>query len=164
MLAESARRRSRSAPLGFGVTFGLVLAAAQPAAPASSPQPALACPAQLIVRQNQAANAGGWTVGILPGHHRPRSGRHALSNISIAEGPPEQQGFLAPDDSRRAEGGLVNRWTLGPSKLGYWLICEYEDSGANLNLRLGGEIGRCAIRYDAHDHVLTDSRAISCGP
>lgn len=124
----------------------------------------LACPGALAVHRDRSFEAPGWTVGFLPGHRRPRPGSHALSGVSLSDGPPAEQAFLAPDDSDRAGGALTNRWSLGRSPRGYWLICEYESSGANLSRRLPPEIGQCSVRYDASDRVLKDGRAVACGP
>lgn len=122
----------------------------------------LACPGALVVHQDRSFAAPGWSIGMMAGHRRPRPGGHPLSGVSLSDGPPAEQAFLAPDASERAGGRLVNRWSLAPQPRGYWLTCEYDSAGAYLNQRLPDEIGQCRVRYDAADRVLKDGSAVTC--
>jgi hypothetical protein len=95
------------------------------------------CPPTISVEQKAAAS-NEWSVGYskMPA---------ALSSATIFEGPPEEQASLKYDDERTAKDEIIQTWQLPSSARGYWLVCGYANTTAQLRRKLPDDVHACEV-------------------
>ncbi|RYF90262.1 MAG: hypothetical protein EON95_17280 [Caulobacteraceae bacterium] len=112
------------------------------------------CPARLKTEQTAQAPAG-WTA------QRLNIYQGALMTVLLSDGPPAEQAYLAPDESRAEGSRTTNVWVLGRNRRNIWLTCQYDGADVALTRRLPADIIECEAIYD--DNLGTDSfQAFSC--
>src|ERR1700732_784371 len=92
----------------------------------------VACPPNISVEQKAAAPSE-WSVDY-------SKAPAALSSATIFEGPPEEQASLKYDDERTTKDEVIQRWKLPASDRGYWIVCGYTNTTAQLRRRLPSDI------------------------
>ena len=117
--------------------FGVALIVVLFTLPAAVARAQVACPPNVSVEQ-KAASPGGWSVGYssLPA---------ALSSATIFEGPPEEQASLKYDDERSGKDAIIQTWELPASNRGYWMVCGYTNTTAQLRRNLPRDIHACEV-------------------
>ncbi len=156
-----------------------LLAAALAILPGLANAADIACPTSLTTLGGGTAPPG-WTLVRRPsptgfpfaGAERP--GRHALSGISVLDGPPEEIMAEAPATLVPDEGGsgrptpprLTQRWNLStPSERGYLLVCHYTGTAAVLTQPLPQNVRECrqTLPVDARGQITeTGERSTRC--
>lgn len=131
----------RAAALALG------LASAAWAAP-SEPAPALSCPASVEVREQAGTEPGSpWQAMADPGLPV-----HALSGVSMLQGPPEQGARLVPDFERKAGKLRHYGWTFkpvpaaAPAEDTLWLACSYHHTALILVRPVPAGMKRCEVQ------------------
>jgi hypothetical protein len=126
--------------LAFLLVLGLVPAAQATEAPH--------CPATLEVIETPAAVPPGFRAyqdRNPPAEAKGAPTTHGLSTIMFSDGPPEQQGWLAPDNSTKAG----NDWTFAASQTELWLSCGYLATDVIISTKLPKGITSCRVTLDA---------------
>ncbi len=97
----------------------------------------VAFPANISVEQ-KASTVSGWSIDYskLPS---------ALSSATIFEGPPEEQASLKYDDEHTTKDSIIQTWELPASKRGYWMVCGYSNTSAQLRRKLPADVHACEI-------------------
>jgi len=138
--------------------LALCLASATWAAP-SEPAPALACPASVEVReQPSAAPASPWQAMADPGLPV-----HALSGVSMLQGPPDQGARLVPDFERKAGQRRHYGWTFKPvpasvpAQEALWLACSYHHTALILVRPVPAGMKRCEVQ----ERLLPTGRSLA---
>jgi hypothetical protein len=108
------------------VTFGRVAAYAQ-----------VACPSNIAVEQKAAA-PNDWTLDY-------SKAPAPLSSVTIFEGAPEEQASLKYDNERATKDEIIQTWELPASERGYWIICGYSNTSAQLRRKLPNDIRACEV-------------------
>jgi hypothetical protein len=88
----------------------------------------VACPATIAAEQKAAAPAE-WSLGYA-------AAPAELSSVTIFDGPPEQQASLKYDDERTTKDEIIQTWDLPSSERGYWIVCGYTNTTAQLRRKL----------------------------
>ena len=101
----------------------------------------LSCPLELVASQTATAPAPEWAVSYETYPLR-------LSGMSVFDGPPDEQADLKYHDSRKANREWTVRWRLAPNPRGYWLMCRYDGTRAQVSRRIPDGATRCTGRYD----------------
>ena len=138
--------------------LALCLASATWAAP-SAPAPDLACPASVEVReQPSAAPASPWQAMADPGLPV-----HALSGVSMLQGPPDQGARLVPDFERKAGQRRHYGWTFKPvpasvpAQEALWLACSYHHTALILVRPVPAGMKRCEVQ----ERLLPTGRSLA---
>ena len=100
-------------------------------------QAQVACPPNISVEQKTAA-PNEWSVDYSKAHA-------ALSSVTIFEGPPEEQASLKYDDERTAKDEIIQTWELPASDRGYWIVCGYTSTTAQLRRKLPTDLRACQV-------------------
>jgi hypothetical protein len=97
----------------------------------------VACPPNISVAQKATAPSE-WSADYskLPA---------ALSSVTIFEGPPEELGSLKYDDERTTKDSVIQTWELPASDRGYWIVCGYTNTSAQLRRKLPSELHACEV-------------------
>jgi len=127
------------------------------ASPAAFAAPA--CPTTITVSQSPAKipqNFTAYTDGNPPTKMPPHATEHPLENIMFTEGPPEEQGWLAPDSTEN----LVSTYDLtgDTNSKSIFLICAYESTDIIVATPLPPGIKTCrvqSVKDDAGPPILT---------
>jgi hypothetical protein len=97
----------------------------------------VACPKNLSVDQKATApNDWGVDYSKLPA---------ALSSATIFDGPPAEQASLKYDDQRTTSNSVIQTWALPASVRGYWLVCGYTNTTAQLERKLPNDARTCEV-------------------
>lgn len=138
--------------------LALCLASAGWAAP-SEPAPALACPASVEVREQPGATpASPWQAMADPGLPV-----HALSGVSMLQGPPDQGARLVPDYERKAGKLRHYGWTFKPvpaapsAEEALWLACSYHHTALILVRPVPAGMKRCEVQ----ERLLPSGRSLA---
>lgn len=99
------------------------------------------CPPEIMVRQTISQSPAPWKTF-------NSDERHPYTGVSFSEGPPDRKVTLAPGKQTRGRNGSVLRWSLPPSKEGYWVSCEYAQTSATIASPLPTDIRSCEVGYD----------------
>jgi len=178
-LAAPRRRALNAAPAHGGDALRSLFFIAFAMAPAMASAADIACPTSLTTLGGGAAPPG-WTLVPRPsptgfpfaGPERP--GRHALSGISVLDGPPEDvmseaPATLVPDEGasdRPAPPRLTQRWNLSAgSERGFLLVCHYSGTAAVLTRALPRNVRECrqTLPVDARGRITdTGERSTRC--
>lgn len=115
--------------IGLAVAAFFVCAAAAPAQ--------VECPSTISVEQKATAPEA-WSVDYskMPAE---------LLSATIFEGPPEEQASLKYDDERAAKGEIIQTWQLPASARGYWIVCGYANTTAQLRRKLTDDVRACEV-------------------
>ena len=97
----------------------------------------IACPKNISVEQKAVA-PNEWSVDY-------SKAPSALSSATIFEGPPEEQVSLKYDDERTMKGEIIQTWALPASERGYWIVCGYANTSAQLRRKLANDIRACDV-------------------
>jgi hypothetical protein len=97
----------------------------------------VACPRNISVEQKAVA-PNEWSVDY-------SKAPAALSSATIFEGPPEAQASLKYDDERTGKGEVIQTWELPASERGYWIVCGYTNTSAQLRRKLANDIRACEV-------------------
>jgi hypothetical protein len=103
-------------------------------------QTPVACPANISVEQKAAA-PNDWSVDY-------SKAPAALSSATIFDGPPEEQASLKYDDERSAKTEIIQTWQLPASERGYWIVCGYANTTAQLRRKLPDDIRGCEVALE----------------
>ncbi len=95
------------------------------------------CPHNIPVEQ-KADPPDQWTVG----YSREQA---ELSSATIFDGPPEDRASLKYDDETTTKTEIVQTWELPPGKRGYWIVCGYSNTTAQLRRKLPNDIRTCTV-------------------
>jgi len=95
------------------------------------------CPPNVSVEQKAAA-PNEWSVDY---SKTPA----ALSSATIFEGAPEEQASLKYDDERTTKNEIIQKWELPASDRGYWIVCGYTNTTAQLRRKLTNDIRACEV-------------------
>lgn len=97
----------------------------------------VACPANISVEQKATA-PNDWSADYakLPA---------VLSSVTIFDGPPEEQASLKYDDQRTTKTEVIQTWELPASDRGYWIVCGYTNTSAQLWRKLPNELNACEV-------------------
>lgn len=132
-----------------GLIAAAILALLAPAAVnAETDNAAPLCPPRLETTQTGKAPAG-WTAQRLDIY------QGVLMTVLLSDGPPSEQAYLAPDESRAEGSKTTNVWVLGKTMKTVWLTCQYDGTSVVLTRRLPPDIIECVAIYD--DDVGLDS-------
>jgi hypothetical protein len=123
-----------------GITLGLIAFACAIAMPALA---ATTCPLSIAVAQSASAPDPAWTV-TYSGYAT------ALSGVTIFDGPPASQASLMPDSEEKTSYSVFQTWKLGSSNNGYWLMCNYAHTTAQISQQLPPGVSKCEVSYDAN--------------
>lgn len=97
----------------------------------------VACPPNISVEQKATApNEWSTDYSKLPS---------ALSSVTIFEGPPEELGSLKYDDERTTKDAIIQTWELPASERGYWIVCGYSNTSAQLRRKLPNDVHACEV-------------------
>ena len=121
----------------LGLALGAVLTLATPAWPAT-----IVCPAQIEVEQHATHLPA--TMKALD-----RERNHRWTSVEFSDGPPEEQAWLAPDETHTSGATFTNVWRFPPGAAGTWLGCGYTGTSVLAVMRLPDSIRVCTVRYDA---------------
>jgi len=111
------------------VSFGSVAANAQ-----------VACPPNISVAQKAVApNEWGVEYSKAPA---------ALSSATIFDGPPEEQASLKYDDEHTTKDEVIQTWELPASDRGYWIVCGYTNTTAQLRRKLRNDFRACEVVFE----------------
>jgi len=125
-------------PRYFSVALTFGLAASSVCASVARAQ--VACPPSVSVEQKAAAsNEWGVDYSKLPA---------ALSSVTIFDGPPSEQASLKYDDERVTKSEIIQTWELPASDRGYWLVCGYTNTTAQLVRKLTNAIRACEVVFE----------------
>jgi hypothetical protein len=122
----------------------------------------VACPATIAVEQKAAAPAE-WNLGY-------STAPAELSSVTIFDGPPEEQTSLRYDDERTTKDEIVQTWKLLASARGYWIVCGYTNTTAQLRRKLPDNVRACEVAmekdvtYGGGGAVLKRARCTPAGP
>jgi hypothetical protein len=97
----------------------------------------VACPPNISVEQKAAA-PNEWSVDY-------SKAQAALSSATIFEGPPEELASLKYDDERSTKDEVIQTWELPVSERGYWIVCGYTNTTAQLRRKLPNDIRACVV-------------------
>jgi hypothetical protein len=100
----------------------------------------VACPPNISVEQKAAA-PNEWSVDY-------SKAQAALSSATIFEGPPEELASLKYDDERTTKDEVIQTWELPVSERGYWIVCGYTRTTAQLRRKLPGDIRACEVALE----------------
>jgi hypothetical protein len=103
-------------------------------------QAPVACPANISVEQKAAA-PNDWNVDY-------SKAPAALSSATIFDGPPEEQASLKYDDERAAKTEIIQTWKLPASEHGYWIMCGYTNTTAQLRRKLPNDLRACEVALE----------------
>ena len=107
---------------------------------------ALAAPVQCPPSLEVAQRATAVPVGMQAFDAGPM---HNWTNAALSDGPPNEQAWLAPDDTSQKGLAFTNRWTFAPTPDGIWLSCRYIGTSVILSFRLPTATKACSVHYDA---------------
>ncbi len=95
------------------------------------------CPPTISAEQKASAPSD-WSVGYskMPA---------ALSSATIFDGTPEEQASLKYDDERTAKDEIIQTWQLPTSARGYWIVCGYANTTAELRRKLPDDVRACEV-------------------
>jgi hypothetical protein len=100
----------------------------------------IACPKNISVEQKAVA-PNEWSVDY-------SKAPSALSSATIFEGPPEEQESLKYDDERATKDAIIQTWELPSSERGYWIVCGYTNTTAQLRRKLPNDIRACEVIFE----------------
>jgi hypothetical protein len=69
----------------------------------------------------------------------------ALSSATIFDGAPEEQASLKYDDQRTTKNEIIQTWELPASDHGYWIVCGYNGTTAQLRHKLPADVRACEV-------------------
>jgi len=125
-----------------GLAWAAICALMAPAAGTAAPvNVAPLCPPKLVTQQSGAAPAG-WTAQRLDVYGG------GLETILLSDGPPSDQAYLAPDQSRVDGGQTTSIWVLGRDRKDVWLTCQYRGTDVVLTRRLPEGVIECDAVFD----------------
>jgi hypothetical protein len=101
----------------------------------------LRCPPEIAVDQKATEPPSGWTVSY-------NGFRNELAGVTIYDGPPEQGASLVYDDEKSGGGIITQTWNLQPNPRGYWMMCGYTNTSAQLTARVAGDQARCEVVFE----------------
>ena len=101
----------------------------------------VACPRTIAVEQKAAAPPTEWSLGYA-------AAPAELSSVTIFDGPPEEQASLKYDDERTIKDEIVQTWELPASARGYWIVCGYSNTAAQLRRKLPDDIRGCKVAIE----------------
>ena len=101
------------------------------------------CPAVVEAAKPALAKAqAGWTAVVA-------ARRHELANVTVYDGPVEENASLVPDGERKAGRKVEERWKLNPATArGYWLQCHYAATALTLVRALPKGATSCTVTAD----------------
>ena len=127
-------------PFGRGAAALLVAVASMLFAGAQRADAQVACPATIAVEQKAAA-PGQWSLGYA-------TAPAELSSVAIFDGPPEEQASLKYDDERTLKDEIIQTWELPASGRGYWIVCGYTNTTAQLRRKLPDDARACEVAIE----------------
>ena len=92
-----------------------------------------------------AASAAGADEPACPAYH----GAAPLAQVSVFDGPPEEQADLVPDRSEGTAGSLHSEWDLGylyDQGRNAVLVCRYGKSADPVTVPITRKVARCVFR------------------
>jgi hypothetical protein len=109
------------------------------------------CPATLSVIQTPEKIPDGFTVyadASAPAKMPPHAETLKLESIMFSEGPPEEQGWLAPDTTEE----LVSRWDFAAAKIDTaYFSCTYESTSLIVSRPLPAGTKSCTVQTAKDD-------------
>jgi hypothetical protein len=90
-----------------------------------------------------------------------REPQHNWTNAEFSDGPPNEQAWLAPDDTKKSGASFTNIWRFTPAKSGTWLACGYTGTSLVVVSRLPDSVRTCEVRFDANTSPPT-ATAVDC--
>jgi hypothetical protein len=79
----------------------------------------------------------------------PRSGAGALANVSVFDGPPEEQADLVPDINRHSSASVRMEWRFeARADNNYYLQCKYTAGAEPIVLKVDQTARLCAFRRE----------------
>jgi hypothetical protein len=100
----------------------------------------VACPQNVAVEQ-KASPPNPWSLEY-------SKSPAELSSVMIFDGPPEEQASLKYDDERTTEDEIIQTWQLPASDRGYWIVCGYSNTTAQLRRKLPSDILACEVVFE----------------
>lgn len=108
--------------------------------PAAATLADVSCPQTISVEQKATA-PNDWSVDYFKTSAE-------LSSITIFDGPPEEQASLKYDDERSTKAEIVQTWDLATNERGYWIVCGYAHTTAELRRKLPNEVHACEAVFE----------------
>jgi hypothetical protein len=71
-----------------------------------------------------------------------------LSSVMIFDGPPEDQASLKYDDERTTSDEIIQTWQLPANDRGYWIMCGYSNTTAQLRRKLPSDVVGCEVAFE----------------
>ena len=100
----------------------------------------VACP-QTVATEQKATAPEGWSLDY-------SKAAAELSSVTIFDGAPEEQASLKYDDEHTAKDEIVQTWALPASERGYWIVCGYSNTSAQLRSKLSKDISACEVVFE----------------
>ena len=100
----------------------------------------IACPSTIAVEQ-KASPPNDWSLGY-------SKDATELSSVTIFDGPPEELASLKYDDERTGKDEIVQTWELPANPRGYWIVCGYANTTAQLRRKLQDSIRACEVTIE----------------
>ena len=104
---------------------------------AATAEAQIECPSTISVEQKAAA-PNEWSVD---NSKQPAE----LAAVTIFDGPPEERASLKYDDERTAKDEIIQTWLLPASTRGYWIVCGYANTIAQLKRKLPDDVRSCEV-------------------
>jgi methionine-rich copper-binding protein CopC len=121
----------------------------------------VACPATIAVEEKAAA-PNQWSLGY-------STAPAELSSVTIFDGAPEEQASLKYDDERTTRDEIIQTWALPASDRGYWIVCGYTNTTAQLRRKLPDDDRACqvamekGVSYGGGGAVIKRARCVPAG-
>ena len=100
----------------------------------------VACPPTVSVEQKASA-PNDWSLGY-------SKDAAELSSVTIFDGSPEELASLKYDDERTVKDEIVQTWELPASPRGYWIVCGYANTTAQLRRKLPDRVRACEVVFE----------------
>ena len=138
----------------FNTLFVLLTFASATAAHATSAGPE--CPKSLEVAETLIGPPPGYTSyrdGNPPAAANSVTAKLPLRNIMFSDGPPNEQAWLAPDDSNKT----YSAWKFeSPHDSAIWISCAYSGTELMISAQLAKTITFCKIIMDKSGAATKD--------
>lgn len=117
------------------------------------PAQEIRCPQTIETKlQVLAKEAPGWKAVA-------RDSRHELANVTVYDGPIEENASLVPDGTRKVGKKVEEFWKLdAKSRRGYWLQCQY--AATSLTLVRPASKGAASCVVTANPAMTLEGRAV----
>lgn len=111
------------------------------------------CPRTIKVEQKAISPSQEWKISYDPFPNQ-------LEMVTFFSGPPEEEASLVYDKKTKIKGGWIGTWNFPKDPAGYWILCSYQGTRAELSRRLPDSVSVCRVTYDEGVHSVSGFPAI----